>query len=142
MELFPLDTSTYFIRLDKGEELIQELTKLAQEKNISSAHITAIGACGELTLAYYNLSEKKYEDHDFHEDMEITSIIGNIGQMDAKPIIHAHGTFSRRDMSITGGHVKKLIVSATCEITLSLFPLKLGRAFDESTGLNLIRNSS
>jgi predicted DNA-binding protein with PD1-like motif len=129
------------IRLSKDDELIEILTKLAVSSNLHAAQFSAIGACNKLVLSYYNLDEKKYEDHEFDEDMEITGIIGNIGWMDGKPIIHAHGTFGRKDLSVSGGHVKKLVVSATCEITLTQLPQKIERAFDPETGLNLIKDS-
>ncbi len=130
-----------FMRLKKGDEFITSLKQITQNEHITASHFTAIGACGELTLSYYNLKEKKYEDHLFNEDMEITGIVGNCGWMNDEPIIHAHGTFGRKDLSVIGGHVKNLIVSATCEITLSILPGKIERKFDAETGLNLIDNS-
>lgn len=135
------DNIHILLRFDKGENVIEMLLDYVQKENILAAHFTAIGACGEVVLSYYNLEEKKYEDHEFQEDMEITGIIGNIGWMKGKPVLHAHGTFGRKDMSAIGGHVKKLIVSATCEVTLTILPGKFERAYDAETGLNLIANS-
>ena len=65
-------------------------------------------------------------------------MVGNIALMNNEIIVHTHGVFGRQDLSTIGGHIKKLIVSATCEITLTTFEKDFTRSFDEKTGLNLL----
>jgi predicted DNA-binding protein with PD1-like motif len=126
------------IRFNKGEEIISSLQAYCEQKSIYAASFQALGAAKQLTLSYYNLSDKRYEDHDIDEEVEILSILGNVATMDKKIIIHAHGVFGKRDLQTIGGHIKKLVVSATCEVSLIPLSGTLIRAFDEETGLNLL----
>lgn len=126
------------ITVERNDEFIETLTNYCSDKNITAAYLTAIGACGKLTLAWYNLETKKYEDHEYNEDLEITGIIGNVALVDNKPFIHAHGTFGKRDMSVIGGHIRSMKISATCEVRLEVFKGKIERKHDDITGLKLM----
>jgi predicted DNA-binding protein with PD1-like motif len=121
------------------EDVLSLLTKYCQETSITAGSFSALGAAKEVIIAYYNLDKKQYEDHMVHENVEILNLTGNISLMENKYIIHCHGVFGRKDCSTIGGHVKKLIVSATCEIILTKLEGTLERAFDEKTGLNLLK---
>ena len=127
-----------FLRFDQGEEVIELLQRFCRENSITSGSFHALGACGELLLSYYNLETKTYEDKTIKEDLEIASMVGNIALMNNEIIVHTHGVFGRQDLSTIGGHIKKLIVSATCEITLTTFEKDFTRSYDEKTGLNLL----
>jgi predicted DNA-binding protein with PD1-like motif len=139
MKIIIQDKESYIVRFDRGEELVIGLIAFVVQENIGVAHFTAIGAAGELLLSYYSLPTKEYQDHEIKEDMEIAGLVGNVAYMNNKPVIHAHGTFSRPDLSVIGGHVKKLVVSATCEVHLSQLGGHTTRGFDEETGLNLLQ---
>lgn len=138
MHVITHNAATYLLRFDKDEELTAAITAFCKTKNIHAGSFFALGAAGELVLSYYNLTTKAYEDKEIHEDVEIISILGNIALLDKKHMIHMHGSFSKRDFSVLAGHIKKLVVSATCEVTLHVFTGKIERAYDESTGLNLL----
>lgn len=122
----------------KGDELTEMISLYCQKEKIFAASVSALGACEELTLAWYNLETKKYEDHRYKEDMEIASMVGNIALVDDTPFLHAHGVFGMRDMSTIGGHIRRMIISATGEVMLQIYDGSLNRAYDEQTGLNLI----
>lgn len=138
MRIILQNNQNYIVRFDRGEEVVSGLAKFAQAERIDAAHFTAIGAAGEVVLSYYNLETKTYEDHTLTEDLEITGITGNVASMAGAVIVHAHGTCSRRDLSVVGGHIKKLVVSATCEAHITSFRGQLTRRYDERTGLNLL----
>ncbi len=139
MRLISDQNDLCLIRFDRGEEVVSELSTFCAERKIQSASFTAIGAARRVVLAYYNLSEKKYEDHAVAEETEIVSVIGNVARMNKDTLIHAHGVFAKRDLTTIGGHIKKLVVSATCEVTLrKLGNLPILRQFDDKTGLNLL----
>jgi predicted DNA-binding protein with PD1-like motif len=59
--------------------------------------------------------------------------------MDNKTVIHAHGVFADREYQTVGGHVKELIVSATSEVHLTKLVGEIKRAYDATTGLNLMK---
>jgi uncharacterized protein len=132
----------HIIRFDNGDDVIDQLAYYAKEHTISSGTFTCIGAAKQVLLSFYDLKEKKYLDKSIDEDVEITSVIGNIAVMDGKIIIHAHGTFAGKDYQSIGGHIKKLIISATAEVHLSILQDSIKRKFDDKTGLNLLTSSS
>lgn len=139
MQSLLTSNNTIILRLDPGDDAFSFLTDYCSKQLIGAASFTAIGSAGDVTLAYYNLQTKQFEDHPLQEELEITGITGNIALLDNKHIVHAHGTFSRKDLSVIGGHIKKLIVSATAEVTLTKLEGNLTRKFDEATGLNLLQ---
>ena len=139
MNIVLQNRTTRIISLSPNEECIETLTRYCAQKKITAAHLTAIGACGQLKLAWYNLETKTYEDHEYSENLEITGIIGNVSLVEDKPFIHAHGTFGRRDMSVIGGHIRSMTISAACEITFEEMDGRIERTHDEFTGLNLMR---
>lgn len=138
MKIILSDENTYVLRFDKGEEIIAGLTAFAAEREITAGVFSVIGACREIILAYYHLEDKTYQDKTLYEDMEIVSVTGNIGQMNDKVMIHAHGVVSDIDLETHGGHIKKLVISATGEVILQVLKGKLTRTFDPDTGLNLL----
>lgn len=138
MKTIVTQSNILLLRFDQGEEVIKLLQHFCQENRITSGSFHALGACGEIILSYYNLETKMYEDKTIKEDLEIASMVGNIALMNNEVIIHTHGVFGRQDLSTLGGHIKKLVVSATCEVTLTTFEKEFTRSYDEKTGLNLL----
>ncbi len=138
MKIITHEENVCLLRCDRGEEVLETLTTWCVTNNIGAGSIFGIGAAAEVILAYYNLETKTYEDHQFKEDLEIVSLLGNIAILNNKPMIHLHGSFGTSTLAVRGGHVKKLIVSATCEITVQIFKKSIERKPDEATGLYLL----
>lgn len=139
MKIIQTDGHTMLLRFDRGDEVVSFLEKIAEEHNIGAGYFQAIGACGELTISFYDLETQAYLDQTYTEDLEILSLLGNIAMFQHKPLVHAHGTFGRRDYSTIGGHVKRMVVSATCEMNLTTLSRPIERSHDADTGLNLIQ---
>lgn len=139
MKLILEEGSKYIIRLDKDEELIQSLADFCEQEEIGAGHFTAIGLASEVILSYYNIQRKQYEDSEIKENLEVTGLIGNVAVKGYETIIHCHGTFSDLRMNVIGGHVKKMVVAATCEVVLEKFKGKVERVPDSETGLNLMQ---
>lgn len=97
-----------------------------------------IGACKKVTLSYYNLETKQYEDIECDEFLEVLPVIGNVSTLNHKTILHIHGSFSDSNFKVIGGHVKELVVSATLEVRVEIFEGEILRKPDDFTGLNLM----
>lgn len=138
MELLKSSQSFYLLRLDPGEELRGEVEKFCGEKRIDAAWVNALGSCKEVELAYYNLEKKEYESKNFTEHLEIVGVMGNIAIKDDKQFLHVHGTFSDSSMGVIGGHINRCVISATCEVGIWVVEGKMGRKYDEFTGLHLL----
>ena len=126
------------LRLDQGEELFSSLSSFAEQTGIRAATFTVIGTAKEVTLSWYDIREKKYEDTTITDELEVLGVIGNIGVMEGKSAIHAHGLISDRALAVKGGHIKRLVVHATCEVSLVIASGTFERAYDPSSGLNLL----
>jgi len=133
------DGKKYIIRLDRGEDVIQELKNFCQAKKIGAAFFFALGAAYETELAHYDIDKKRYSNKVIRQKLEINSLAGNIALMDGKIIIHSHGVFSDETMQTQAGHVNRLMVAATCEIFLEVLKGKIQRKLDKDIGLNLMK---
>lgn len=147
MKIILQGKNNYVLRFDAGEELIKELADFCLKEKINAGSLSGIGSAQNIIIAYYNLDTKQYEDATVERRLEIISLSGNIALLNdvprktssrGKPYAHIHGTFSDADMQPISGHVKKLIVSATCEIVLIKLEGEMRRAYDPKTGLNLL----
>jgi hypothetical protein len=124
--------------LKPGTALTSGLLAIAEREKIRTAKVEAIGGVNQLRLAYFNSRTRKYEEHDYDEFFEITSLIGNITLKDGEPFLHLHGTFGRRDMSVIGGHVISGMVFPLLEVLITPTKNRALRRFDEKMGLNAI----
>ena len=138
MKVILQDNQSFVLRFDADEEVFEGLTKFMKAQQISSCFFSGIGACASVELAFFNPHIKDYRKKPFFEEMEIISLIGNGSLKDGQPAIHAHGMFGRTDFSTIGGHVFKLVVSVTCEVTLNKLQGKLERTNNPDFNLNLL----
>lgn len=128
------------LKIEKGENCLEVLKSLAKEKD-ASFHFSIIGACSHVELSYYDLKTKKYFAKEFRADtIEILSVIGNVAWCEGEPVMHAHGVFSNENYECFGGHIAKLIISATGETIINWLPEKINKKYDEKTGLKLLSN--
>ena len=124
--------------LKRGESLVEQLGNFAREQKLKSAWINIIGGAANVTLGFYDLGAREYKWQEFDEELEITGLQGNLVWLDDEPFWHVHGTFSRIDYSVIGGHIKELTVGLTAEVILKPIEESLTREYDEETGLKLI----
>jgi uncharacterized protein len=138
MKLIVRDPLTAILRIDHGEDVLEEIRRYCDDEEIDAATFTAIGAASKVTLSWYDLTRKVYEDKVIDGQWEIVSLTGNVAQKDEKSFVHAHGVFSDQSMSPQAGHVKALRVGPTCEVALTIIEGSMEREHDERTGLYLL----
>lgn len=139
MQKILAENSKFILRFDRGEDVIEKLKGFCAENQIGSGYFSVIGAVKGLILSFYDLEKKEFIDKEYDDYLEIASFTGNIAVKDSEVVVHSHGVFSDRELKTIGGHVKKMIVSATCELVLEKFEQKTEREYDEETGLNLLK---
>ncbi len=139
--IYQKTNSGYILCFSRGEKLIEEIQSFAKTQNIQGAWFTALGAAEHLSLGYYHIDKKEYEFKEINELLEITNLTGNFAYKDNEPVVHAHGTFSRDDLSTLGGHVSELTVGGTCEVNLTVTD-KLTREHNPAVGLNTLKLSN
>jgi hypothetical protein len=131
-------TDTYFLRLDRGEEVVASLQKFCEAEKISLAEIFGIGAVGDLEVGLFDVATKKYLSQKFTGDFEVAPLLGSATTKDGAVYLHLHINFADREQNSRGGHLNSAVVSATFEVTLRTLSGKLNRKFDEVIGLNLL----
>lgn len=125
-------------RLEVGEEVIASLSDIAEKEGLTFASVSGIGAADDIAVSVYDVGAKRYFDNEFREPMEITSLLGTVSEKDGAPYIHIHLTAGRADGTVIGGHLKRAVISATCELVLHTVYGRVPRFYDERTGLNLM----
>ena len=138
MMIITQDPLTSVLRIDAGEEVLECIREYCDEEEITAAAVTGIGAANHVIVSWYDLTRKVYEDKDLEGQWEIVSLNGNVSMKNDKAFVHVHGAFSDRSMNVQAGHVKKLIVGATCEVILTVIEGRMNRESDEETGLFLL----
>ncbi len=136
---FKFDGYNHIVRLEKGELLIECLTKLFYEQKLPSCWIVGLGGAAWAELGFYHLEKKEYEWKKLNQPLEILSLQGNVAWDNDQPVFHFHGSFSDDKLQSFGGHIKELEVAGTCEIMLhKWYGDKLTRCQDDVVGLKLL----
>lgn len=122
----------YIIRLEKGEEVIQILTKFCADNNIKSGSISGIGGTDNVTLKYYDQEKKEYTSKRFSgKNYEIIGLNGNISLVEGKQFLHIHTVLGDSDYRTFGGHLESATIGITCEITINMADSTINRKFDD-----------
>jgi predicted DNA-binding protein with PD1-like motif len=129
---------TFVVVMDKGDDAAEELLRFAREHEVSGGGLTAVGACREATLAYFDRETMSYQDIPVTEQAEVLSLVGDVAVKDGEPAVHAHAVMGLRDGSTVGGHLRRAVVWPTLEVVVTESPVHLRKRLDAETGLALI----
>ena len=128
---------TIIARLDKGEEILEQVQNIAQKEHITLAAVQALGAIDQFTVGVFHTDEKQYYANDFSGHFEIVSLTGTISTMDGAFYCHLHMSAGDEKGQVFGGHLNRAMVSATCEMVITVLDGTVDRKFDPEIGLNL-----
>ena len=128
---------TVIARLDKGEEIHEQLRLIALKENIRLASVSALGAVDDATLGVFVVSEKQYHADRFTGDMEIVSLTGTVNTMDGEYYAHLHMGVSTVGGRMFGGHLTRAVVSITCELVIRVIDGTVDRKYHPDPGVNL-----
>ena len=131
--------STLVVRLDRGEEILEQVRVLAEREHIRLAAVQALGAVDDFTVGVFNTQTKTYASNDFKGPYEIVSLTGTIDTKDGRFYTHLHMSAGDAQGRVFGGHLNRAVVSATCEMIVTCIDGQADRAFSEEVGLNLLR---
>ena len=130
---------TVLLRIDRGEEIIETVKRVAEKERIRLASVEALGAVDDFTVGVYDVAAKRYDSRTFTGAFEIVSLVGTITEKDGAFYQHLHMSAGNRDCEVFGGHLNRAVVSVTCEMVIRILPGAVDRAPDPETGINLIR---
>ena len=130
---------TLVVRMDPGEEIVEQLRSVAEREDVRLASVEALGAVSDLTVGVFDTAEKKYHSNRFQGAYEIVSLTGTVSTMDGAFYQHLHMSAGDSQGRVFGGHLNAAVVSATCEMVIRVIPGRVERAADPDLGLNLFR---
>jgi hypothetical protein len=129
----------YYIRMDRGDEIIEQILSICKKEQIQSATYSGIGGCGSAEIQTFIPDTGTFEIQRLDGMLELISLTGNIVTDDnGEYFHHTHAIFSFKagdEHCTAAGHIKSINVSYTAEIELR--PVVGGiirRKFDPETG--------
>ena len=143
---------TYYVRMDRGDEIISNILDVCRKESISSAIFSGIGGCSNADLQVFIPESGSFETEKIEGMLELVSLNGNVVSGDDGQLYHhTHALFSfkggTRDVDnivgghqdgqhgMAGGHLKSTTVLYTAEIELRpTVGGSIGRKFDPETG--------
>jgi predicted DNA-binding protein with PD1-like motif len=129
---------TFVLIFDQGETVIAPLMAFAKKHRLTGSRLSGIGALSQVTLGYFDLTQKTYVEIPLHEQVEVLSLVGNLALHHGDHKVHAHIVVGKRDGTAHGGHLLEATVNPTLEIMLIESPSYLQRQFDPAIGLALL----
>ena len=127
------------VRMDKGEEILEKVREVAEKEKIKLADISALGCVSEFTVGVFDTEAKEYHANEFKGSFEIVSLTGTINTMNDEFYCHLHMSAGNEKGQVFGGHLNRAIISATCEMVITLIDGRVDRRFEKEVGLNLFQ---
>lgn len=131
----------FYVRLDKGDEIIASLTALCEKENITAAQIQGIGGCESAKVGVFDQERKVYRQRELCCLLELVSLDGNVTLYEGKPYIHAHATFAYhgddKKPEPLCGHLLEAVIGLTGEIVITPATGIIRRKFIEELGIRV-----
>ena len=127
------------VRMDRGEEILEQVKALAEQEHIRLATVQALGAINDFTVGVFNTDTKTYGATHFSGPYEIVSLNGTIDSMDGKFYAHLHMSAGNDQGQVFGGHLNRAVISAVCEMVVTVIDGQIDRKFHPEVGLNLFQ---
>ena len=132
-------SGTYYIRLDRGDEVVSSVLGICKEERIGSATFSGIGGCSEAQVQTFLPETGEFETQTINGMLELVSLTGNVMSDDQGELgHHTHAVFSFKGEDghhVVAGHIKSITILYTGEIELR--PVVGGtikKRFDPETG--------
>lgn len=134
-----LEGSSYILRFEKDELVMEQLRAFVMKENIKGAWVSGLGGLTWAELGFYDLTAQAYLWTKLEEPLELLNLTGNIALADNEPFLHIHATVSDASQYARGGHLNEAAVAGTVELHLQLIGGSKGlkRSLDTKTGLKL-----
>ena len=130
---------TLVVRIDKNEEITEQIRRVAEREKIKLASVQALGAVDDFTVGVFDTRTKTYASNRFRGAYEIVSLTGTISTMDGAFYLHLHMSAGDGSGAVFGGHLNRANVSATCEMVITVIDGRVDRFHSEEIGLNLFQ---
>ena len=127
------------VRMDKGEEILEKVREVAEKKRLNWQISVHWELSVNLQWALFDTEAKEYHANEFKGSFEIVSLTGTINTMNDEFYCHLHMSAGNEKGQVFGGHLNRAIISATCEMIITLIDGRVDRRFEKEVGLNLFQ---
>ena len=114
--------NTYYIRMDRGDEIFSSILSLCKKENIRSAVFSGIGGIGEAESQIFQPETNTFALERIVGTLELVTLMGNVVCDETGELRHhSHAMLFYLEgmkQKVVGGHMKSLLVSYTAEIEL------------------------
>lgn len=128
--------NTIYVRIDRGEEVFEQIAAVCAAENVALGHITALGATEDFTVGIYNLETQSYRTQHITGFHEILSINGTVNTMNGEHYCHVHITAADTQGRVIGGHLSRCVIGITLELVLTVVNGTVDRRYNETMGFN------
>ena len=119
----------YYVRMDRGDEIISTLLEICEKESIPSAVFSGIGGCQSAELQVFIPETGSFETEHLEGMLELVSLNGNVVRDDnGQPYHHTHALFSfkKQDqhgmagVARTGISPEPTSIAVTTSVTVNL----------------------
>ena len=97
------------VRMDMGEEILEQLKGVALKENIKLCSVSALGATNDFTVGVYDVDKKFYKANSFKGPYEIVSLTGSVNTMNGEFYSHIQMSAESVSFSVCGGHMNMAV---------------------------------
>ncbi len=113
---------TYYIRADKGDEVVGCILEVCRKEKISSAIYSGIGGCSRAEIQTFIPETGAFDTREISGMLELVSLNGSVTTGEDKELFHhTHAVFAYvcdGEHRMAAGHIKSTVVRYTAEIEL------------------------
>ena len=131
------DGGIHLVRLDRGEDVLGELTGYLDRRSVGSGVVLGIGAVDRVVVGAYLSVESRYEKVGLDGEWELLSLQGTVAMLDGAPFVHTHVVLSDARAATRGGHLFAARVAVTVELTIIEAGIPVSRQLVGDVGLKL-----
>lgn len=125
-------------RLERGDDLLEQLTAFCHQHDIRAGAVWAIGAVERARLGYFDQAAGSYRTREWEQPLEIVSLSGNVSEKEGQPFAHLHAVLADEQGACHGGHLLEGCRVFACEFVVMKLEGEIPRrTTDPATGLAL-----
>jgi len=132
----------FVARLEDGESIYEVVEEIARREKIETASVMAIGGMrkGKVVTGPENPTGKVVPHYEEFDDARELVGVGTLFLSEGKPSLHFHAGIGRGDSALVGCPRAGMSTFLILEVIITeLVGLEAKRAYDEGSGLSLLR---
>jgi uncharacterized protein len=131
-------TRHYQLVFEPRAEIMSTLNDFILRNHFKAVHFTALGACTDAVVGFYDPAARDYRRTPYQQQMEIVSLVGDAAPTDGGAGLHAHIALGFADGTVHGGHLFEAHAFPTLELFLVASPNPITRKHDAALNLDLL----